>query len=252
MRLHPLPDHAEALAKVLGECERFLDAWEPSLERCRRIANELREAQKDLDRGDVAGVIQCIRDDGLVQELYRRIRADVAARSVIPYLAWEYVDFTGVFEQRADLARRCEEFEAGAEPGHHDMNSMIDLMVKYHDFTDFVLERFRQLRSEAAAKCAKAMAGRPQRAREPRLSVNVAEETITLNGVVHRLKVEEATVIKILADAEGPWVTRRQMIAASDLLRPRPDRIIKRLPKVVHGYIRSGHAGYRLKWEELE
>jgi hypothetical protein len=252
MRLHPLPDHAEALSKVLGECERFLDAWEPRLERHRRIAGELREAQKDLDRGDVAGVNRLLRDDGLFQELYRRIRADGTARGAIPYLAWEYVDFTGMYEQRADLARRCEEFEAGAEPGHHDMNSKIDFMVIYHDFMDFVLERFRRLRSEVAAKYAEAIAGRPQRAREPRLSVNVAEETITLKGVVHHLKVEEATVIKILADAKGLWVTGREMKVASDLLTPRPDRIINQLPQVVRGYIQSGNAGYRLKWEELE
>jgi hypothetical protein len=252
MRLHPLPDHAEALAKVLGECERFLDAWEPHLARYRRIASEMREAQKLLDRGDASGVIQCLRDDGIFQDLFKRIMANVVPRSTRLYLALEYADFTGVFEQRADLARRYPEFEAGAEPGHHDMNSMIDFMDKNHEYMDSFLEVFRRLRSEAAAKYAEAMAGRPQRAREPRLSVNVAEETITLNGVVHHLKVEEVTVIKILADAEGLWVTGREMRAASDLLKPRPDRIIKQLPQVVRGYIQSGNAGYRLKWEELE
>jgi hypothetical protein len=213
---------------------------------------ELREGFKNLERKDGAGVVEFLRHFRYVEELERRVAVDVAFQSTRPYLIFEYVDFSNVGLEHPALSLQVGEFIAGAERGYHDMDTAHDLMERLLDFFESHVNVFRQLRREIAAKYAGLMAGPPPRAREPRLSVNVAEETVKLNDEVHHLDAGKSAVIKILADAKGLWVTREKMKEISDLVRPRPDRIIWRLPKAILSYIESGNSGYRLKWEELE
>ena len=248
----PLPDHPEVLAKLWEECGRLLDAWEPYLARSRRIERELREASESLDRGDKAGVLNCLRHHKNIDELKRKNMVDVTGPSTRPYLVLEYVDFSNSGLGRLAKSQEWKEFRAGAEPGHHDFNIAHDFLIKSTDEIESHLELLRRLRRNIAAKYAGLMAGPPPRAGEPRLSVNVAEETVRLNGEVHHLDAGQAAVIKILADAKGLWVTRKKMKEICELTRPRPDRIIKRLPKVIRDYIEAGNSGYRLRWEELE
>jgi hypothetical protein len=85
-----------------------------------------------------------------------------------------------------------------------------------------------------------------------RLSIDSSGSTVTLDGVKERLAPEQVKFIRILLDARGAWVSRREMGEMTPLLQPRADRIRDRLPKRILDLTDSGYRGYRLKWNELE
>jgi hypothetical protein len=79
---------------------------------------------------------------------------------------------------------------------------------------------------------------------------DLVASTLSFGGVTYQLDLPSILFVKAVAEANGEWVTSPAMIAQSELIGQRPDRLVRRLPAAVQRHIEGRRGrGYRLRME---
>jgi hypothetical protein len=253
----PLPDEPEALAMLMDSAKKLLEAWEPAIVGYERAFAENRAALSQLERGDMAGFSQFLKHEEISLRIEREIRSNVATyRKVLDIILYEYIDFDKFLNELTSFRTDGNDAPSLVSKENVTTIEMCEWGEAVCKIYHKLFEDVRNLINRITIKYITSLYDRKSPTTDNRIIVCVNpgndSGTIEIKNHVHHFSMAQADAVKILADAKGLWVTGSKMKEESSLLRPRPDRIIKRLPKAILAYIESGNSGYRLKWEELE